>query len=239
MEIAPGWRLMAGGILPDADPLDCCIWACDTGAGTILFDSGAGRDPARLAAMVKHTSPVLCCLLTHGHADHSAGAAGLADLGIDILAGESTRAMVEAGNERAMSLDVAREAGVYPADFRYRPTRISRVVQEGQPLRFGESLIEPVATPGHSHDHLAYLVTRGQQRVLVAGDCLFEGGKVVLQDIWDCSVSDTCRTIRKLGQLDFDIMLPGHRRPVLADAKAHVALARARVDRLLPPELML
>jgi glyoxylase-like metal-dependent hydrolase (beta-lactamase superfamily II) len=142
---------------------------------------------------------------------------------------------VSAGDEEAVSLPAARRAGVYPADYRYLPCPVDQVVGEDDRLAFGDLQVAPIATPGHSADHTAYLVTRGARRWLVAGDCLFHGGKVVWQDTWDCNVQQTAASLRKLTGVHFDALLPGHLAFSLGGAVRHLQAALERLDRLLLP----
>src|SRR5579883_201179 len=78
-----------------SDQYDCHAWLVDSGAGWVMFDSGAGRDTdATLAAIAASGVPpqdLRWLLLTHGHADHSGGAAGLrAALGLSVMCGPMT-----------------------------------------------------------------------------------------------------------------------------------------------------
>jgi glyoxylase-like metal-dependent hydrolase (beta-lactamase superfamily II) len=90
-------------------------------------------------------------------------------------------------------------------------------------------------TPGHSDDHCCYLVETAGVRSLVAGDALFAGGRVILQDIEDCSVSNTLASIRVLADLDFEQFLPGHGRFSLRNGKRHVEAAMPYVEAGAPP----
>jgi glyoxylase-like metal-dependent hydrolase (beta-lactamase superfamily II) len=160
--------------------------------------------------------------------------------GARLLAGERTASWLSAGDERAISLDRARAAGVYPPDYRIDPLRGLGVIDKGKKIRIGAAVIEAIPTPGHSADHLSYLVETGKERVLVGGDALFEGGTIILQDTWDSTVPESCRTIETIASLAPDHILPGHG-PALIGADAAHALASAvsRVARLLPPALFL
>jgi len=105
-------------------------------------------------------------------------------------------------------------------------------------LRLGRLAVTVLATPGHCRDHMAYLVEDGDQRLLLSGDALFSGGRISLQNIWDCSVQDSCATILKLADLEFDALLPGHSEVHLADGRRHAEIAADYVRRLVvPPQL--
>lgn len=240
MQLVEGWHLLLGrdGDRVLSDPLDCCAYGLETSAGTVMFDAGAGRNAAVLeqaiAAAAIPTPRTL--LLSHGHADHSGGAAFVAErYGAEILAGARTAEWLEAADEAAVSLSAARLAGIYPQDYRLHACRIDRRLAVGEELIVGEASIQAIATPGHSLDHFSFLVCARGLTALVAGDAIFAGGTVMLQDAWDCSVPETCATIRRLAEVDFDLLLPGHGPPVLQNGRGAVDLAMQRVSRSLPP----
>ncbi len=59
---------------------------------------------------------------------------------------------------------------------------------------------------------------------LFSGDALFPGGRILLQDTWDCDLAATLRSVERLAALGPDDLLAGHLGPVLGEA----ARARAR-----------
>ena len=101
-----------------------------------------------------------------------------------------------------------------------------------QVITIGNLQIETIATPGHSHDHTSYLVTANGKRYLVGGDAIFYGGRVIWQNIYDCSVPDTNNSIQKLATYDFDALLPGHLTFSLRDGKRHVDAACAIIAQM-------
>ncbi len=239
-ELADGWSLVMAGGGSDAlsEPRDCCAYGLNTDEGLILFDAGAGV-ASPLLALAKAgfaEGPSLLCL-THAHADHSGGAAIIKNAhGCDVVAGRQTADWLENADEQAISLDVAKRAGVYPADYVFAGCGVDRRVGDEDSFEFGGAAIKAIATPGHSADHLSYLVTYRGVTTLVAGDAIFSNGTVILQDTWDSSVSQTCATIRRLGRYEFAQLLPGHGAPLLNNAREAVDIARRRVDQLLPPQ---
>jgi glyoxylase-like metal-dependent hydrolase (beta-lactamase superfamily II) len=240
MRLAKGWHLLLGrdGDRVLSDPLDCCAYGLETSAGTVMFDAGAGRDVGVIERAVSAAGIAgpRTLLLTHGHADHSGGAAFIARrYGAEIFAGAQTAEWLEAADEAAVSLPAARLAGTYPRNFRLAGCHVDRCLTAGEELNIGDASIQAVATPGHSLDHMSYLVRAHGRTALIAGDAIFAGGTVILQDTWDCSVPQTCATIRRLAELDFDLLLPGHGSPVLENGRGAVDTAMQRVARSLPP----
>lgn len=246
MRIEEGLHLvMSGGAGFDlTDVYDCNVFLVAADDGWLMFDAGAGRDPRALDAVLAgdgiDPGSIRNLFLTHGHADHSGGAAGLRDaLGLAVHAGAATAAMVTAGDEVAISLDRARRAGVYPSDYRYRACPVDRILDAGETLAFGDVSVTMIPTPGHSHDHFSYLVRTPRRVLLVAGDALFYGGRIAIQDIVDCDVSAACQSVRTLAGLQFDALLPGHLNFTLRNGRRHADAALAYVERLqCPPSII-
>ena len=225
------------------DPLDCNAYLLRAGDDWLMFDAGAGRSVAGIIGDLTEAGidrrRIKALFLTHGHADHSAGAAIVREaIGVEVIAGAATAKMVAAGDEEAISLTGARAAGGYPADFVYRACPVDRMVAHGETLSFRDVTVTAIATPGHSHDHMAFLVETPGQRSLISGDALFHGGQVGVQDIYDCSVPDICTSVRRLAALDFDALLPGHGAFSLRDAHRHADTAMSYVARkICPPSI--
>jgi hydroxyacylglutathione hydrolase len=237
--------MSGGGGIDLTDRFDCNAYLFDARSGEwVLFDAGVGRSPELRDAVLAEDGidprAIRHIFLTHGHADHSGGAADLRDrLGLTVHAGALTAPMVAAGDEAALSVDRARAIGIYPADYRYRACPIDDVVVPATPMRIGALTITLIETPGHAADHVSYLVERAGWRFLVAGDALFHGGKVAIQDIPDCDVSAICATVRRLAAIPFDALLPGHLTFSLRDGHRHADAALAYVERFqCPPSII-
>jgi glyoxylase-like metal-dependent hydrolase (beta-lactamase superfamily II) len=241
MHLAGDWHMILGRYGSDllSDPLDCCAYGLATEAGLILFDAGAGRNLPSIGTSLRQAGFVdgpSFLFLTHGHADHAGGAATLkAEFGCKVYGGTQTAEWLTNGNEEAISLPSARASGVYPLHYTLSACTFDATFADGDAVMVGGARITALATPGHSADHMSYLVTHNGTTTLIAGDAVFAGGTVILQDCWDSSVADTCRTIRRLKALDFDMLLAGHGAPLLSSATSAVDIAMERVGRMLPP----
>lgn len=134
----------------------------DAGEGrAVLVDAGADRAGVELLAAVRAAGyapdAVLAVLLTHGHGDHVAAAGLFRNAAIVAL--DAERALVEgAVTSRSPMGRMARA----------RPTgvRVTRVVRDGESLRFGALDVTVYALPGHTAGSAAYLA----REVLFVGD---------------------------------------------------------------------
>ena len=247
MRVEEGVHLVmsGGGGFDLTEAFDCNAFLIDAGNGEqVLFDAGAGRDPGAVAAVLAADGidprTIRHLFLTHGHADHSGGARGLRDqLGLQVHAGPLTAPMVAGGDEKAISLDRARAAGIYPADYRYRACPVDHVLASAAPTTIGALTVTMIETPGHSADHVSFVVERKGRRWLVGGDALFYGGKVAIQDIADCNIGQVCASVRKLAAVAFDALLPGHLNFTLRNGRRHADAALAYVEKFAcPPSII-
>jgi hydroxyacylglutathione hydrolase len=242
VKVAEGVHVVASGRhgFSLTDDYDCHVYLIDGGDEYALIDAGGGRDPDGLIAQVEADGldprRIRKLLLTHGHGDHAAGAAALRQrLGLEVLASPTVARYVREGDERAISLDAARVAGAYPADFAFPACPVDGELAEGDSVRVGGLTLEVLDTPGHASGHVTYLLRRGGTVSAFCGDALFWGGKILLQNTWDCSLQESIRSVEKLAALSLDGLYPGHVSFVLKDARRHVDQAMRSIAGLLPP----
>jgi glyoxylase-like metal-dependent hydrolase (beta-lactamase superfamily II) len=243
MKLADRLYLVGSGDFGLSDDYDCHVYLLDGGSQAALIDAGGGRDVPSIISNIEDDGVPLerirYLLLTHGHADHSGGAAGLREaLDLRVLASHEVAAYLRAGDERGISLDVARNAGVYPPDFPFCPCPVDDELSDGQQVVIGDCHLTVMETPGHAAGCLCLVMERAGRQHLFSGDTLFFGGRILLQNIPDCDLQAHLRSIERLSTLSVDVFLPGHRGFALRDGQRHIDAAMQMLKRLgVPPNL--
>ncbi|MDT0263379.1 MBL fold metallo-hydrolase [Jatrophihabitans lederbergiae] len=159
----------------------------------VVIDPGPD-DEAHLRAVLDAAGSVPLILLTHGHADHSAGAGRLAELtGAPVLA-----------------LDPAHRYG-------------GQGLAEGAVLDGVGVRMEVWATPGHTADSLCFVLpslfgASAEPAAVLTGDSILGRGTTVVAHP-DGVLADYLYSLRRLAELTGVAVLPGHGSE-LADAGA-------------------
>lgn len=246
MKITGSMYLVGSGeadLMP-TDRNDCQVYLIRANEVLALVDAGGGLSADKILANVEADGlaphAISWLLLTHTHGDHAGGAAALkaALPGLRVAVSSEAADWLRRGDEQAISLDKGRAAAVFPPDFRFHPCPVDLELRDGQRIEFGGLLVKVVATPGHCRGHLSFLVEAEGKRALFSGDAIFPGGKILLQNIWDCDLQATLRSVERLAGLRADHLFAGHLHPVLDEAPAHLRLATDRLAALaVPPSL--
>jgi len=223
-----------------ADP-DCHIYLIDGGSELALIDCGMGTSLDQIVTNIEREGLDIARLrrliLTHYHMDHAGGAARFREhYDLQVWAPREAAAALRTGDERAVALDVAKAAGFYAADYVFEPVAIDRELSEGDRVEIGDLSLEVFDTPGHCHGHASYLLWGRGRRYLFAADAVFAGGRVVLQNIHDCSIQQSAASILKLAKLEFDSLLPGHGAIAVNEGQSHVRRAAEAVNQLFVPK---
>lgn len=128
-------------------------------------------------------------LCTHTHLDHS----------------PATAAIRAATGARVIG-------GVPPRDGRHDETFVPDwAIGDGERLETAEFTLRAVHTPGHSSEHLCYLLE--EERLLFTGDHVMQGSTVVISPP-DGSMSAYLASLEKLLALDVARFAPGHGHPI-------------------------
>lgn len=223
-----------------SNELDCTVYLIKTASGFLLIDTGSGSDTETILQNIEKAGFSLTdcrgILLTHAHADHAGGARELSrKCGAAVYALEESAAYLSQGNWDKISLTAAIHAFLYPADYTISSCPVTPIDAQS-PLILDEMEITVIDTPGHCSGHCCYLITLDGRTMLFSGDCVFLGGKISLQDIWDCNISAYAASIRKLYSLNIDALLPSHYGLILSGGRAHLHTAYQTVRSLGIPK---
>lgn len=233
MRIVPRVHLVGSGGLgfEMTHPSDCHVYLLDGGDEWALLDAGCGREPERIGWEIEQVgidpARIAHLLLTHAHADHAGGAFFWREkTGAQVAASPLATDRLESGDETGVGLVAARAAGVYPPDYTLRACAVDRRLADGDVVRVGDLSIRVLETPGHSVDHLSFLVeTPEGDRILFGGDVVFFGGRIILQNLPDCSLRDYAQSIAKLAAVPVTCLLPGHGAVSVHGGNRHVKRA--------------
>jgi hydroxyacylglutathione hydrolase len=226
------------------DAYDCHVYLLDGGTELALIDVGAGMGAEAIVENVRRDgfdpARIRHLILTHGHGDHAGGAPRMRRLLGEpaIHASGEIAEGLRRGDEKALSLDVAKQAGIYPADYRLEPLSVDHELEEGATIQVGDLRLLALDTPGHSDGHVSLVLEEEGRQSLFAGDVIFFGGKILLQNIHDCRLDAQVRSLRKLRELSVKALFPGHLTLSLKDGQRHIERANQVLDRLLIPEQM-
>jgi glyoxylase-like metal-dependent hydrolase (beta-lactamase superfamily II) len=225
--------------------LDCHVYVVNGGSELALLDPGLGLhgDFDTVLNNIREDGldpkAIRKLILTHYHCDHiGAAAEAQKRLDVEVITSKVSAPVIRTGDEKAVALDVAKAAGFYPEDFHLRPCPVNRELSEGDLIQVGDLALQTYETPGHCDGHLSFLMTGGDRTYLIGADLVFWGGKILLQNIHDCRIEAYARSVRKVAQLDFDALIPGHLQISLRYGKEHVTTAAEAFGRLgVPPNL--
>lgn len=233
---AAGWAL--------TDPLDSQVYLVTTPDGSVVVDTGTGRSVEAILAEIRRDgldpTAIAWIVVTHAHADHAGGGAAWrrALPSVRIAASAETVPWLASADEEATSVDRARAAGLYPADYRLEAFEVDRALGPDASLSVGDLEFRAIPSPGHAAGHLAYLVDVDGAMTLFSGDALFPAGRILLQDTWDCDLTAALRSVERLAALGAERLLAGHLEPVIRDALPHFTAATERIARLsVPPSI--
>lgn len=244
MRVLPGVHLVGSGAagFDLTDEIDSHVYLVEGTHSWALIDAGGGRDPhlilANIAATGVDTTAPGILFLTHGHADHSGGAAAMraAYPQLRVMAGAAVASWVSTGDVDGISLSRAQSGGTFPSDYVYEACPGVEPLLDGEFFDLGGRTLTALDTPGHADGHMCYLLNGSDgSKTLFSGDCVFTGGRISVQNIHDSRIGPYANSIARLDSLGIDALMPGHFSLSAQRAGRHISIAQARFSQALLP----
>lgn len=208
----------------------------DGDEGVTLIDTGLpnrhGKVVEALASIGRSPRDIRAIAITHAHADHYGGAAALKHASHASLFASRIDAPAMQGREPTTPPPVAGRMRFLKPIFslvpRADPVEVDHLVSEGDTAGLPED-VKVVNTPGHTPGHVSFLLDR-------AGGVLFVGDAAVAtrrgeikRGLFNAPTPSVDASLQHLAELEFEVALFAHSRPVAAAASGAF---RAFVTRL-------
>ncbi len=159
-----------------AGPLgnNCYLLAPDRGTSAVVVDAPVGSAATIEHALDEHGLELAAVLLTHGHLDHCAEAAGLADdHDAPVLIGAADRTLLTRP-EAALSPELAGQLTDLLPEPLSEPRRVE-TYEPSRPLLIGGLTFTVLPAPGHTPGSVLLRTSTGEQEIAFTGDVLFAG----------------------------------------------------------------
>ncbi len=178
------------------------LLGCDGRRDCLVIDPGLEPQKIFHYLAEKKLAPA-AILITHGHADHIAGAAALKDRWPDC------QVVVGAGDAAKLTDPILNLSAAFGLPIVIPPADVT--VEDGAFFTAAGITLEVRATPGHSAGHVIYLCRDAQPMLALVGDVIFRGG-IGRTDFPDGDFHTLIASIRhQLFTLPDDTrLLPGH-----------------------------
>ncbi|WXG41374.1 MAG: MBL fold metallo-hydrolase [Candidatus Freyarchaeum deiterrae] len=126
---------------------------------------------------------------------------------------------------------------VHEIEAQYIEERMGLEVQvklkDGDVIQLGNMNFQVIHTPGHSPG--AICLYNSENKVLFSGDTVFSYG-IGRTDISGGDTSTLKKSIKKLTELDVQILLPGHDVPVLGNANENIKIDYSFIESMIDEE---
>ena len=184
-----------------------------TPQGNILINSNLEKSVPMIRENVEKLgfkfSDTKILLISHAHWDHCAGSAAVKELtGAKYMVMDADVAQIEAGGKGDF------QYGDNPAS-RYQPTKVDRVLHDGDEVKLGGTVLVAHLTPGHTKGTTTWTtkVADGGKTydvVIVGSPNVNAGYKLVNNALYPQIASDYRRMFRVLKSLPCDVFLGAH-----------------------------
>jgi glyoxylase-like metal-dependent hydrolase (beta-lactamase superfamily II) len=194
-----------------------------------LVDAGfVGKGSYKIQSIQKagiELSTIKRIIMTHTHLDHIGCLAEIskqipwAELWVHHLEAD----LLEQGDERGVyGMDVFRglcqsQFGLKPGAFKFQ---VNRKLQGGETLELGDTEWEVIHIPGHSMGSIG--LYHRFMKILIPGDVVYADYAIGRFDLYGAEASQLKKSLVRLGELEVDILLPGHNQIVKSLPKGYI-----------------
>jgi metallo-beta-lactamase class B len=192
---------------------DLASYLITTPRGLLLINSDLETSVPLIRASVEKLgykfSGIRILLISHGHWDHDGGSAAIkAITGATYMVMDGDVSVVESGGKTDF------QYGNQPASL-YPPTKVDRVLHDGDEVKLGSTTLVAHLTPGHTKGCTTWTTKvedagKTYDVVIVGSPNVNEGYKLVNNLAYPEIATDYERTFRVLKSLPLDIFLGAH-----------------------------
>jgi metallo-beta-lactamase class B len=184
-----------------------------TPQGHILINSSLASSVPLIRDSIEklgfHFSDVKILLISHAHWDHCAGSAAIKELtGAKYMVMDADAPEIEAGGKGNF------QYGDVPTS-RYQPTKVDRVLHDGDEVKLGDTVLVAHLTPGHTKGTTTWTMKAKEggktyDVVIVGSPNVNAGYKLVNNALYPQIASDYERMFQVLKSLPCDVFLGAH-----------------------------
>lgn len=201
-----------GNIYAVGETLHLINYLITTPAGHILIDTGYETSVPRVRANIEKlgfkVEDIALLIASHAHSDHVAGFARMQELsGATIVAGRRDVDVIESGGVTDFRADGERQ---------WTPVEAGRIVDDGDEIRLGGTVLRAHATPGHTKGCITWTMTaeeggRQYDVVFFCGTNIAEEALPIIGNPkYPEMAEDFAASYAKLKSLDVDVYLGAH-----------------------------
>jgi metallo-beta-lactamase class B len=184
-----------------------------TSQGNILINSDYKGDVPTIKASIEKLgfkfSDIKILLISHAHADHAGGSALIKEkTGASYMVMDADVPVVESGGKADFQ---------YGNDLteRYQPTKIDRIIHDGDQVKLGNTVLVAHLTPGHTKGCTTWTMKvtekgKSYHVVIVGGAYVNPGYQLVRNTDYSTIAEDYAHMFRVLKSLPCDIFLGAH-----------------------------
>jgi len=186
-----------------SDPADCCVYLIDAEDDLVMIDCGAGPGLDAILKNVEHLGfdyhDIGHIVATHCHIDHIGGLSRIKDIcASKVIAHEQDCEGIELGESRLTAADLY--------GLEYEPVKVDLVLtKELETHKLGNLEFHFLHMPGHTPGSIAVYLDLEDCRVLFGQDV-----HGPFSDNWGSDINQWERSMRKLLDLDADLLCEGH-----------------------------